>query len=218
MRREARFVGFDLDGTLYKSTPEINDRVRVRIAERILEKMPELGDVKKAREEFERRYAELESGAKVLNSVGYNNSREVMNECVATADVVDLIPEDPALVGILNQIKNAYERVYLITSSPKESGEIKLRKIGINPCYFDEAIFGEDDFSKSDGSAFKEMFRRMKDYEPFNYIYVGDRAEADIIPARKLGIRAISVWSAVGEAYFSLNHIHNIKGALLDGR
>lgn len=207
-------VGFDLDGTLYQSTSEINDRVRSRITERILQKKPELKDLQTAREFFELKYKELESGTRVLGNVGYKNPRKVMDECFAEADITCLIPEDPTLVEILNRIRDDYF-IYLITSSPREIGEKNLKKIGIKPDYFDETIFGDDGFSKDDGSAFVEILSCIDCEEPGEHLYVGDKANSDIIPARNLGMRTASVWYDIPEANYYLKSIHDIGGLLL---
>ena len=42
-------VGFDLDGTLYPPNAEIDNRIRNKISERILEKKPEFGNIETAR-------------------------------------------------------------------------------------------------------------------------------------------------------------------------
>ena len=60
--REVKAVGFDLDGTLYSTTLEIDERIRTRIAEKILKKVSSLGSIKRARDYFEGEYRKTGSG------------------------------------------------------------------------------------------------------------------------------------------------------------
>ncbi|MBI2105794.1 HAD hydrolase-like protein [Candidatus Woesearchaeota archaeon] len=208
-------VGFDLDGTLYKSTPEMNDRIRNKIAERILEKKPELKSAERAREFFEERYKEFRSGNRVLADVGYENSRKIMDDCIINTDVIDLISADPELARIMHAIRDKYDFIYLITSSPEKSANEKLCKIGISPKIFNDFMFGDEGLNKDDGSAFKEMIRCMPYVKPYRHIYVGDKLSSDILPAKKIGMRTAAVWFPIPEADYSLNHIHDIGGLLL---
>ncbi len=123
-------VGFDLDGTLYRATEEINDRIRTEIARRILSRKPTLGCVEEARRYFEDRYNVLQSGTKVLKEIGFDNPSLVMDDCLATADILDLIDHDRELVDILNKVSCSYW-TYLVTNSPKDLGEKKLEKTRI---------------------------------------------------------------------------------------
>jgi|SRR3989344_1407983 len=212
--REVKAAGFDLDGTLYSTTFEIDERIRTRIAEKILKKVSSLGSVKRARDYFEGEYRKTGSGSKVLERVGYHDSREVMDECLATADVLDLIERDDELRGILENIHAKY-KTYLITSSPRDLALQKLNRIGIDRRLFDTAMYSEmPDVSKSDGSAFEYLVKTVS-IPAYQHVYVGDREKSDILPAKRLGMKTVAVWSSIEEADFSIDHIHDIKRLLL---
>src|SRR3989344_2964490 len=130
--KEIEVVGFDLDQTLYPDSDEIRDRVRTEIARRILKKIPSLENIEKAREYFEENYKELKGGYKVLEKAGYENGRSVMDECLANANVVDIISPDEELGKTIELLSRKYI-LFLITSSPEKLALEKLEKIKINP-------------------------------------------------------------------------------------
>lgn len=205
-------IGFDLDGTLYQATDAINGRIRDEIAKKILIKKSDINEIKEAREYFENRYKELESGSKVLREVGYKNPKEIMDECIAIADVSDLINKDSRLSDILNQLSEKY-KLFLLTSSPKYSGMKKLESLGLNTNIFENMFYSDTlNLSKTDGTAFKyvaELFKGEK------ILYIGDRKKSDILPAKKYGLKTIAVWSEILEADLSLKNIYDIGGVLL---
>ena len=204
-------VGFDLDGTLYKTTPAMNNRVRTRIAEKILEKLPALESVEKSRNFFETHYKELSSGTRVLEEVGYENYREVMDECLATANIIDLIKPDMELNNILEDIHSGYI-TYLLTSSPEQLALKKLEKIGINPELFYVKTFSDTPYigHKHDGTAFQYIIGATS-ISADDHVYIGDKLNSDILPAKKLGMRTVAVWSEIPEADYSIKNIHDIR-------
>lgn len=216
MLKGVKFVGFDLDGTLYKPSKEMSDIIRNKISEKILEKRSDLKNLENARKLFENKYKELNSGTKVLKDVGFENPKKVMDECLATANITNFISKDIKLINLMNEIKKKYKSLYLITHSPKDSAEKKLQKIGISPELFDHTFFSNEEFNKYDGGAFIEVMKKIGFGKSSEHVYIGDKLESDILPAKKLGMKTIAVWSSIPEADVSLNHIHDIKRVLLD--
>ena len=211
-------VGFDLDGTLYQLTPEINDRVRNRIAERILERKPELQSVVEARKYFEERYKEVGSGTGALAESGYSNPSLIMDQCLAEADVLDLINPDPTLKSTLEEISRRFT-TYLITASPRELALQKLGRIGIDPNLFAYTSFSDSPGAghKSEGTPFKRILKETN-IPADRHLYIGDRLKSDVIPAKGLGMKIAAVWSEIPQADISIPHIHEIRGLLLNGR
>lgn len=210
-----RAVGFDLDGTLYRSTSKINDCIRTRVAQRILEKRPELKDLRMAREYFEEQYEKIQSATKILSEVGYKNAPQIMDECLSTADVVDLIPTNPELANLIQQISSKYE-INLLTSSPEHLSISKLEKIGIDPHIFSHMIFSDTPGTgmKINGTAFDQLLS-LSLFPASKHLYVGDRLASDIIPARSKGMKTVSVWAKIPEADFHISNINEIGDLLL---
>lgn len=208
-------AGFDLDGTLYESTSEMNGRVRTRIAERMLEKMNSLGSVQNARKEFEKRYSVSQSGTGVLRGIGYENAGEVMDDCIATAKITDLIVRDESLNDILGEIQSKWF-TYLITSSPEVSALEKLDALGISTSIFSERVYSDtpNAGSKSKGEAFRYLLSKT-DISAERHVYIGDREKSDILPAKNIGMQTIAVWSEIPSATVSIKNMSELRGLLL---
>lgn len=208
-------VGFDLDGTLYKLTNEMNDRVRDKISERILQKIPHLENIENARNFFEKTYKEIHSATEVLRKVGYENPGIIMDECLANADILDLIKKNENLNYLFIKLNEKYE-VYLLTSSPEKLSLEKLAKIGIDKNLFSKKFYSDTPNigSKSEGKAFDYVLKKSI-YEPSQHIYAGDRRESDILPAKKRDMKTISVHESIKEADFCILDINNLGELLL---
>src|SRR3989338_11050012 len=96
-KERVKAVGFDLDECIYPSHPEINNRIRNKMSEGILRKMPQLVTLVHARRFFEDHYRELQSGRKVLMRAGYDplEASKIADEAVSQADILDLLTSDP---------------------------------------------------------------------------------------------------------------------------
>lgn len=208
-------IGFDLDGTLYESKTEMDDRIRDQIALKMLDKLPNLRTQKAARLYFEDRYKELGSGGKVLKEIGYENPAPIIDECLAKADILDFLKSDPTLSRIMRKLSES-KLVYLITSSPEELALQKLERLGISPTIFSHKLYSDSDhnLSKTDESAFRYMIKETN-IPAINHVYIGDRKGPDILPANTLGMQTIAVWSNIPEATLSIMHIHQLENILL---
>ena len=218
--KEVRAIGFDLDQTLYPDSPEINNRVRNKIAERLVNISPSFRtsyeSMERARKRFEERYKILKSGTEVLREAGYANPERVMDDCLAGADVLDLISENPKLKEIFDKLENKYKTLFLITSSPKDLANEKLKKIGISPAIFKYKIYSDTPNTgpKSTGEPFRFILN-LSSLHPSQHLYIGDRLKSDILPPKNLGMYAGGVWSEIKEADFSIPHINKLEDVLL---
>jgi len=210
---KVKSIGFDLDNTLYPNNPEIDNRIRNKIAEYIFLQKPELGNIENARGFYNERYSEVASGVKILEEIGLKDAKRIMFNCL-NRDVLDLISEDYKLVSIIKKINQNYN-IFLITAGPKNSSIGKLKKIGINISIFSKCLFGEDlSSSKSDGHPFADFLKDSK-FLPNEHIYVGDSRLSDIIPAKKAGMKTIAVGNIILEADISIDKIYDIERLLL---
>jgi FMN phosphatase YigB (HAD superfamily) len=208
-------VGFDLDGTLYPFTKDSINPVRTEIAKKILDKKPELETIDNAREYFESRYEEIESGSRILEEAGYKNGRLTMDECLANADIIPFIKNNTLLASYLEILK-LKRPLFLLTNSPEDLSISKLEKIGIHPETFHYRIYGDshESITQNNGKPFEAILRRTS-LEGSQHAYVGDRKDSDITPAKRLGMKTIAVHSNIPEADISLPNINDIRNYLL---
>ncbi len=209
-------IGFDLDGTLYPTTDnEIDKRIRRQIAFKILEKKTELKNVEQAQAYFEQRYNRLKSGTKVLKESGFDNATEIMGECLANADILDLIPENRELYKILKRLKLNY-KLYIISSSPEELSLAKLKRIGLPEDLFDFKVFKDTSNagSKTTGEAFDFLLDKIK-IPSSKHVFIGDRETSDIIPAKSRGMKTIMIGRKSNISDITINNINEIKALFL---
>lgn len=192
-------IGFDLDGTLYPLTSEIQKRIRTKIYENIsLEfNIP----VEEAEKLFEGLYNSegLEyshSGSRTIKEIsrrlGEDKDGEgIVDKSIAEADILNFIEKNSKLVELLDILYKKYS-LDLVTNSSKELAYKKLEKIGINPSIFKNILTSEDGKSKSDGSKFQNWLEIRK-VSPDKILYIGDNKKQDIIPNRELGIKTCGI-------------------------
>jgi len=207
-------VGFDLDQTLYPDSPEIQERVRTEIAKRIVEVKTDL-KIDQARDYFEQTYERLGSGSKVLKEIGYEHPERVMDGCLANADVLNLIKRNDKLSYIMKEAAKKYT-LFLLTSSPQDLADKKLKRIGIPSDIFTYKLYSTTPNigSKSSGEAFKFLLSLTR-VKPEEHLYFGDRLTSDILPAKRLGMYTGTVWKDIPEADFFIPHINDLERILL---
>lgn len=210
-----KYVGFDLDNTLYPLNEKIEDRIKKRFAEVTLEKIPGLKNVETARKFFEKRYEETGSRTQVLKKLGFLNPETLAEECMTTTEFLDLLKYDAEVVSLLENIKTRYN-TFLITGSPKKLSISKLEKLGFSLSLFDYVFFGDNSEGnkKIDGSIYKSLLNKSK-YPANQHVYIGDNVKGDIIPAKALGIKTIAIGKEIKEADFSVDKIQSIEKLLL---
>ena len=204
-------VGFDLDRTLYSDSPEMYQRITVQVALAILSKKPELESVEKVREIYEKEAVRSGSWPKVLKKLGFSDPVKVVHQSLERANIVELIPRDKKLIGIMERL-HAKHSLFLITGSSRNFAQQVLGKIGIDFRVFQFSSFG--DTRKKD----LEVFRHFLEQSVFTsdeHVYVGDNPKTDIFMPKSLGMKTIAVGKHIEEADYSVRYIHEIEGLLL---
>lgn len=212
--KDIKSVGFDLDNTLYPNRREIDDRIKKAFSEKILERVPGLGNLENSIVFYESKYREMGSIVKILGSLGFDNPREISYKCMLKADIQSLIKEDSDLAILIGNLKSRYS-IFLITNSPEDIALKIIENLGIDYKLFDYFISGsnKEAGNKIDGSMFRYFLSFSKN-KPNEHIYVGDSLKSDILPAKSVGMKTISVGN-IKEADFCVKKIHEISHLLL---
>src|SRR3989344_7635813 len=211
--KKVKSLVFELDGTLYPESPEINQRISERFAQKILDKKIGLRTLEEAIIYSQKSYNKTSSRSQILRELGFENVDEVMIECLS--NTIDLIKEDREVVSLLDDLNKRYE-LSLLTASPESLSLPKLEKIGINPSIFDRKLYGSSipRCKKTDGSIFR-FFLELSSYSPNEHVYIGDLLSADIIPPKSLGMKTIIVGSKSLEADYSIKKIYDLRKVFL---
>ncbi len=209
---EVDLVGFDLDKTLYEPNPAIDEKIQdyaCRKASEILNK-----DYSFIRKEFDRLFLETQSGKDSLTILGLKNGSDIMQEALEYSDISSILEEDKELNRMMKNLKKVYG-LFLITGSAKRIALKKLEALGIDSKIFHPTLYSESKYKRKDGSAFNYVSNLCN--VPFEkMMFVGDREQADIIPAKKLGIKTAIVNSVSKEADYQLKSIYDLDKILLE--
>jgi FMN phosphatase YigB (HAD superfamily) len=184
-------IGFDLDHTLYQGNKDM-DRV---IQEYIFKKIADHRgcSIDEAKKMFDELYQEGRglSGRKTLIALGIPNAGEIIQEALENADVAQTLTSDSETIRMLNDLKQHYRNIDLITGSSREQALKKLSALGISEDFFSHYITDEVAF-KGDGSAYT-YWMKLYSLPAETFLYIGDRLEVDHIIPRTLGIETMLV-------------------------
>lgn len=211
---EIKIIGFDLDGTLYESTEEIQSRIRDKIYEKI-----SLGFVVpfgQAKNLFEENYAITSSGSRTIKKLEeqfkIKLEKDLIQNAIQEADVLDLIYENLALVNLLERLNKKYS-LDLLTSGERNQAIRKLEKIGINQNIFGYFLSAENG-SKTYGTKFVGWVEKRGNRDPRTFLYIGDNKRQDVDSPRELGIVTCFI-GKYNQADFEIKNIMGLERLLL---
>lgn len=193
IRNTIKVIGFDLDQTLFPKSPEIDEAIQGYMYEKIAEHKKV--SVVEATEMFRSLYKEGSglSGTQTLKYLGLPNASEVVQEALERADIARFLHANKEVSQLLEDLKNKFAAVDLITGSGTHVMNKKLEKLQIPLSTFDHVIDGAL-ASKSDGDAYELWLSYYKDkFKPQEFLYIGDRVRSDYEVPSQFGIQCILV-------------------------
>lgn len=189
--KDIKVIGFDLDQTLYKKSPEIDELIQDFIYTKIAEyKKVEKEEAKKMFKDLYREGRGL-SGSKTLLGLDIPNPKDIVQGALEKADLSSVLVADDEVISLLDRIKKKYGNIDIITGSNDLNAYKKLALLNINKDIFTN-IITKDSASKSDGSAYKLWISKYF-FEPQEFLYIGDRISSDYDVPKQLGIKSILV-------------------------
>jgi len=218
---DIKVIGFDLDNTLYNSNEEMQKKIRGKIYEKlsVIFKIP----LKESENLFEKNYNGdfpwKNSGRRTIEELArrFNTSvdgREIVQESIEEAEIIDLIEENKMLEEMLKRLKQKY-RLDIITSGDYEFALKKLDKIGVEKKLFD-LILAQGKFGgKTTGDVYKYWINELK-INPNQILYVGDNLRADIEIPKLLGIKTCFIGKENSMADICINDILELEKLFID--
>jgi len=189
--KDIKFIGFDLDQTLYPKSTKIDEAIQSYIYKKIAEFKG--CEIEEAKSLFYSHYPKL-SGRKTLIALGIPNAADVVQEALEKADLSQFLVPDIRVHRLLEDLGKKFS-LSLITGSSKEVTKMKLVKLQIDESTFEIIITGE--VSKSDGTAYRQWIAKLQKDNgailPSNLLYVGDRPSTDAEVPLSLGIASVLV-------------------------
>ena len=182
----SRCVLFDLDGTLYNSQPysqKLDDEITKYVAEELS------SDYEDAKLLLEQRRKNLGTLTRSLASLGIDRHRFF----VVMADRVnpsEYLSADPRVPMTLAKLRRYGFRIGLVSNSGRPLVEKILEALQMGPSNFDATVTSSEVEPKPSPEPFLAALKLLKCGRELA-IYVGDRDEAELRPAKTLGIRTI---------------------------
>lgn len=204
---QIKFLCFDVDGTLYRNVPEVWNAIQAQIHQFVA--MSKNWSISKTKEEFERRYRELGSSTKVLESFGLE-AKKFFTDAFVNIDFRKYIKPDKRLFNLINRLKKKYT-VGILSNGGMDSVTRKLLAVGLNPKqFFPFLTTYEFGALKPDPATFLAVIEKAG-VKPEEAVYIGDREETDVEGAHSVGMRAILVWRKSEKADLSIPTIYDLE-------
>ena len=188
-------VIFDLDGTLYRlrgasysNSPlrrAVLRKARLFIARR-LRLSPSRAD--KVLSAIQKEYGEDIS---IALEKKYGIDRSDYFETVWNLPARGLVRKNLYIRPLLFRLQKKY-RLALVSEAPLVWIKHVLEELGISDIFQDQIFSGEGNNRKGFGNAFSQITKMLK-VKPIDCISVGDQEKTDIIPAKKIGMKAIYI-------------------------
>ena len=186
MKLSTECILFDLDGTLYYS-PDYNARVEAEIMAIVAQTLKTDVSKAKLRLDEERKSQGTLTGA--LRVLGVNRSL-FFQTLAEKIEPLTYLTRDPSTILTLHTLKKRGFRLGLVTNNGRKMVEKILSAIGLEASLFDVIITSDDSEPKPSSQPFLFALHKLK-CTPDKTVYVGDRMQAELLPAKKLGIRTV---------------------------
>jgi len=207
-----KLIVFDIDGTLYRSD-DYERELHKEIVELLAEKLGCSTEEVKAKLRALRK--ETPSISWCLIKLGIN-LKEFYEELARRANPSKYIREAKDVKALLGKLKEAGFKLAAHTNSGRALALKVLGALGINPSMFDIMVTSDDAEPKPSPDGYLKILG-LAGITAEEAVYVGDRYDVDLKPAKKLGIRTVIVGKGITpkDVDFKVENILEIEDLFL---
>ena len=206
MKDGIKHVWFDFAGTLYKETYEfhvLHDRLRYQT----YAKLKGLDNMEAAQHEFQELLSKYGSNSAAFRSLG--QPADFWNQKLDDLDYGSVLKPDPVVSQTLAKLKEVVP-VSLFTNFVKYRVLHLLNILEIPPDYFTYILSGDEVTERKPAlEGFHKLIEESK-ISPHQILYIGDRVDVDIKPAKLVGIKTCIIYSKSSEADLCLDSFEDI--------
>lgn len=208
--KQIKAIGFDVDGTLYRYSPEVS----IALSQRVIEVAA--AELHRSTDEFGEAYLvareKYASNTLALNSLGLDG-QQIFQKILDQFPLEQHLQPDKKLAKVIHKLGKRY-RLFIITNGSGKQVERKLAAIGLDYHDFDPRIYCYDlGWAKPEPAPFLCAIESLK-LEPSEIVYVGDRVEIDIEGARAVGMRTILIGGKSDLADACVESVYDIVSVL----
>jgi HAD superfamily hydrolase (TIGR01549 family) len=196
-----KHVWFDMAGTLYEETPSFKAEHN-KLKYVTYGKLVGQNDLDKAEAEYQALYVKYHSNSAVFQSLGMPS--DYWQNKFDELDIRSLLTPDPKVANTLAEIKE-FVPISLFSNFRLDQIESTLDHLGIPVSDFTYFLCGDDvPVRKPALDGFYKMMATSGLSADQN-LYVGDRVEVDIKPAKRIGMKTCLVYSKSIEADYCVD-------------
>ena len=200
-------VWFDLNGTLTLQTPEFLE-AQDNLCYRAYSEATHQPITDELKAEYKAAYKEHGSKSAVFKALGM--PQEFWQNYFNTLDESEYYKPDERIYKTVDAIRQL-RPIGLLSNSTPDRIDRTLRTVNIDPAWFTHILSNHDiSEPKPNPEGFELMIERS-DANPDELVFVGDREDVDILPAKKLGIKTVMVWGRSNEADQSFDDFVELK-------
>ncbi len=196
-----KHIWFDLAGTLYKETPEfqaIHDQFRYQT----YAKLTNNTDIEKAKQEFDELYKKHGSNSAVFRSLGQPS--DYWMKAIEELDFTAVLKSDAEITDTLNALQKIIP-ISLFTNFPKHRIVELLKHLEIPAEWFTHTLTGDDIAERKPALDGFYLMIEKSAIPAEQILYVGDRIDVDIKPAKAVGMQTGLLYGQSDEADFCFN-------------
>lgn len=187
--KEIKVLAWDLDGTLYPPTEELNQAIEQALVAALAAALD--CSAAAAAKHYTLQKTKLKSSTKVLNHAGING-HQFFTDLWTRLPLEQFIQPNPELERFFSASKNL-THVLHTNSNTLKIVKRKLACIGLSLSHFSKILtFPKNGYQKPDPEAFAMLTETVNEVSE-KILYTGDRSEVDLRPAKKLGLRTALV-------------------------
>jgi len=207
--KNIKHIGWDFTGTLFRFIPEYEvkkQKLRLQIYSELVEK-PLSNELEN---EYKQQLAEYKTPMLIFSSLGAEKSH--YQKRLLEIDMFEFLINDPRINTLFQEFETIDVTHSLFTNWEMETVKSILSHIQIDLQVFKNILTIEDvQKSKPDLEGFKKVVDRSG-ISPHEILFVGDREEVDILPAKKVGMKTALVWSdkSTSSADWTFPHVADV--------
>jgi HAD superfamily hydrolase (TIGR01662 family) len=198
---QIKHVWFDMDGTLTIQTPEfhkVHDELRYRAYSDAVGRPV----TKELADEFEALYKQHGSNSAIFVSMGMPQG--YWQQYFSTLDQSKFYKPVPDVYQTLDKLREKVP-ISLFTNSSLEIINKTLKAVGVDIHWFTYILSGDDiKKPKPDLEGFRLMLAKTG-LPPHQCLYVGDRVDVDIKPAKQVRMQTCLVYTSSDQADYSFS-------------
>jgi HAD superfamily hydrolase (TIGR01662 family) len=206
MNEQIKHLWFDMDGTLTIQTPEFH-KAHNELRYRAYSDATGRPVTRRLAEEFETLYKKYGSNSSVFVSIGMPQG--YWQQYFSTLDQSKFYKPVPDIYQTLDKLRERVP-ISLFTNSSPEIINKTLNAVNVDVHWFTYILSGDDiKKPKPDLEGFRLMLDRTG-LPPYQTLYVGDRVDVDIKPAKQVGMQTCLMYTFSDEADYSFSSISEL--------